>query len=616
LLIFSEPNVKSLKLELSSLRRTNLRPVLAALMCLALLLAAMYSPTTRAAEAKVLHMMLPTAESGFDPAVSSDVSTLSLLENIFEPMLRYDYLARPVRLVPNTLTAMPEVRDEGRTYIFHIKPGIYFTPDPAFKGVRRELTAQDYLYSFKRMYDPALKSPWAYVFEGQVAGDDALRKSARDGKFKITIPVDGLQAPDRYTLQIKLKAADHNFPFLIAMTATGAVAHEIMETYGEQGSNHPVGTGPFMLKEWQRSYKIVLDANPQFHGIFHAAPLTDPADQAIARALEGKRLPRVDRVEVRIMEEHQARVLGFLNKEFDYLEQVPETMSDMVLTEGKLKPELTARGIRLSLFPTLQTYYTYMNMDDPVLGGLTPARIALRRAIVMSRNSDEDIRLIDKGLSIAAQSPLAPDVLGFDPAYRSPARYEPAVANALLDRFGYGQRDKDGFRLNPDGSRLTIVMHSQANITGRLRDEVWAKSLNGIGLRLEIKSDKLSEIIKAGRLGKVMMAEANWMADFPDAQNFYQLLYSANIGRMNYARFNLPAYDRLFEQSLTMDDSPQRTAIYNQMNQLIHFYAPWATRKNPLSADLLQPWLMNYKRHPVDFTNWRYLDVDTALRVK
>ena len=576
------------------------------------------SAAEAAAPVRVLHMMVTTPETGFDPAVVSDIATLNLTENLFDAMLSYDYLARPVKLQPNTLAAMPHISSDGKTYTFRIRPGIFFSADAAFKGKRRELTAADYLYSFKRMYDPALKSPWLYVFEDKVIGDAALRDSAKSGTFNIDTVVDGLQLLDRYTLQIRLKEADANFLFLMAMPATGAVAREVIEAYPGQAASHPVGTGPFKLGEWQRSYKVVLEANRDYHQTFRAGPqqagAEASADQALAKALDGKRLPRVDRVEVRIMEEHQSRVLGFLNRDFDYLEQVPEAVSGMVLADGKLRPELAARGIALSLFPTLQTYYTWMNLDDPVIGGYTRERIALRRAIVMSRNGDEDIRLVDKGLALAAQSPLAPAVLGFDPAYRSPVHYDPVLARALLDRFGYDKRDAKGYRLTPEGKPLTLVMHSQTNSNGRLRDEVWRKSLDAIGLRLEIKGDKHGEIIKASRLGKVMMAEANWIADFPDGQNFYQLLYSGNIGRMNYSRFKLAQYDRLYEQSLALPDSPQRTALYNQLNQLIHAYSPWAIRKHPLSADIRQPWLLNYKRHPVEFTNWRYLDIDVAQR--
>jgi ABC-type transport system substrate-binding protein len=331
----------------------------------------------------------------------------------------------------------------------------------------------------------------------------------------------------------------------------------------------------------------------------------------------------VDKVEVKIAEEFQGRMLGFLNGEYDYLEQVPESMTNMVITHGKLKPDLAARGMQLYRFPVLQTYYMWMNMEDPVLGGYSNEKVALRRAISLSYNSAEDIALLKQGFAIKAESPLPPGVLGYDPHYRSPVPYDPALANALLDRFGYGKRDPDGFRRMPkpggkpgESVPLTLQMSSEATVGGRLRDELWRKCLNAVGLRVVFKSDKKTEIIKASRLGKVQMFESNWIADFPDGDNFYQLLYGPNAGRANYARFNLPAYNERYEQAHKLKDGPARQTLYFEMNQLIHAYNPWVPLTHVLSADIRQPWLKNYKRHPVEFTQWRYLDVDVAERAR
>ena len=586
----------------------------------ALLFAAMPASfaAPQAGAPKTLHMFLSTSETGLDPAVASDIATLSLLENLFDPLLRYDYLARPVKLQGNTATGLPEISPDGLSYTFHIRPGIHFTPDPAFKGRQREVTAADYVYSIKRLYDPTLKSPWSFMFEGKLLGDAALKE-----KFSYATEIPGLQAVDRYTLRIRLAAPDNNFLFYLATPASGVVAREVIEAYPGQAGNHPVGTGPFMLGDWKRSDRIVLLANPASTAVFHATPGSDPADQAIARALEGQRLPRVDRVEVKIAEEFQGRMLGFLNGEYDYLEQVPESMTEMVIANGRLKPELGRRGMQLSRFPVLQTYYMWMNMEDPVLGGYSPDRVALRRAISLGYNNAEDIVLLKKGFAMKAESPLPPGVLGYDPAYRSPVPYDPALANALLDRHGYGKRDPDGFRRQPrrggqpgETEPLTLEMSSEATVGGRLRDELWRKCLNAIGLRVVFKSDKKTEIIKASRLGKVQMFESNWIADFPDGDNFYQLLYGPNAGRANYARFKLPAYDERYEQARRLSDGPERQKLYFEMNQLIHAYNPWVPLTHVLSADIRQPWLKNYKRHPVEFTQWRYLDVDVAERAR
>lgn len=566
-----------------------------------------------AAPAKTLHMFLTSGDNGLDPAVSSDIASLNLMENLFDPLLRYAYLARPVALEPNTLSAMPRVEEQGFSYTFRIKPGIFFTPDAAFKGARREVTAHDYVYSLKRLYDPVLKSPWLFLFEGKIAGDTAL-KAAPGQPFSYDSTIEGLQALDRYTLRIRLTAPDPNFLFYLAMPATGVVAREVVEAYPGQVGNHPVGSGPFLVSEWQRSNKIVLLANPDFRPtVFHAGGAVDAADRALAAALDGKRLPLVARIEVRIVEEFQARMLGFLKGEFDYLEQVPESLADMVLEGGQLKPEFARRGVVLSRFPVLQTYYMWMNMDDPVLGGYLKDKVALRRAIALSYDGADDVTRLKKGLALPAQSPLPPNVLGYDPAYRSPVAHDPALARALLDRFGYVP-GKDGFRTLPDGRPLTLEMHSETGTTGRLRDELWRKSLNGIGLRVVFKSEKKSEINKAARLGKVQLFETNWVADFPDGENFFQLLYGPNSGRANYSRFSLPAYDRLYDEARQLPDTPRRRLLYRDMAQTIHAYNPWVLLTHPISADLLQPWLKNYKRHPVEFTNWRYLDIDMAQR--
>ncbi len=552
-----------------------------------LLIAALLLLAAPAQAEKVLRLLLTSAESSLDPAVASDLASLSLNENLFDPLLQYDYLARPVKLSANT-AALPTISADGLTYTFRLRPGIRFSPDPAFKGQIRELVAQDYVYSIKRLYDPALKSPWLFMFEGKLQGDEALRAGATP--FNIDTDIAGLQAPDRYTLRLRLKQPEPNLLYYLATGATAALAREVVSAWPLEIGNHPVGTGPFKLGQWQRSHRIQLLANPDYH----------------MRAGTEK-LPRADRLEISIVEEAQARVLGFLRGEFDYLEQLPPALSHLVMDGNQLKP--AHRALQLHRFIPLQTYYMWMNLDDPVLGGYTPEKIALRRAIAMSYNREEDIRLLEHGLGIPAQSPLPPDIIGYNPRYRSTQQYNPRLANRLLDRFGYHQRDPDGFRRQADGSNLTLTMHSVASGEGRLRDEVWRKSLTAIGLRVVFVSDKKSEIIKASRLGKVQLFETNWLADFPDGENFLQLLYGANKGRANYARFDLPAFNQRYQAARLLPPGPQRQRLYDEMNQLIEGYAPWVLRMHPVSLDLLQPRVRNHLRHPVALTNWRYLDV-------
>src|SRR6185369_5474133 len=188
------------------------------------------------------------------------------------------YDARPVKLAPSSARDMPAGDAAGTTWTFHLKPGMFFSDDPAFKGRKREVTAEDYVYSIKRLYDPSLKSPWLFMFEDKLAGDEAYK----NGKFDYAKNIEGLQAVDKYTLRIKLKAPDPSFLFYMALPATGAVAREVAEAYGLQMGNHPVGSGPFSVEEWKRSDKITLAANPDYQ-----------------QRYQGRKLPQVDKVEVK-----------------------------------------------------------------------------------------------------------------------------------------------------------------------------------------------------------------------------------------------------------------------------------------------------------------------------
>ena len=565
----------------------------------AVVLTLLLSSAQAADMGKTLHVVLQNGETILDPAQASDINTLSVIENIYDAPLRYDYLARPVAVRPSLLDALPTISADQKTYTLKLRSGIHFTPDPAFGSAPRTLTATDLAYSIQRHYDPSLKSPWLFLLDGKLTGDAALKQN----RFDVDRKIPGITVIDRRTLQITLNRPDNNFLFILAMPALSVVAREVIEAH----RTLPIGTGPYVLKEWQRNTHLLLEANPDFRQVqFDDAGDAAPA---IKRALQGKQLPLIGRIDIRVVEEQQARVLGFLHGDFDALDPLPAPLAGLVLDGTRLKPALAQRGIALTLLPMMELDYLWMNMQDAVLGGYTPARIALRRAIGLAYNRQEDIGTLSKGLALAAQSPLPPNVRGYDPALPKTAEFNPALARALLDRFGYRVDPGTGWRRQPDSSPLVLKMHSLASTTGRLRDELWRRSLSQIGLNVVFENGQFSDLLKAARLGKVQMMDAEWIGDFPDAQNFFQLLYGPNQGSANRARFALPAYDRLYEAADQLPDSPARRALYTQMNQLILGYAPWVMRSFPLWAILQQPWLLNYQRHPVMNTAWRYLDI-------
>jgi ABC-type transport system substrate-binding protein len=563
--------------------------------------------------AKIIRIALPVAESTFDPLQQRDIYSAAITEAIFDAMLQYDYLARPPKLIPNTLEGMPEANAEGTQYTFHLRRGIYFDQDQAFKGERRELTAQDYAYSLRRHFDPRWRSPWLFQFEQKIAGADDLRERAKNtGKFDYDAPIEGIEAVDRYTLRIRLTQPDFTFLYVLATPPSAAMAREVVERYADDIGAHPVGTGPFRLAEWKRSSKIVLEANPGFRNLrFDAAPDDDPEAQAIYARNRGKLLPFVGRVEYDVVEEAQPRWLAFVNGEHDILERVPNEYVNLAVPNGKLAPNLAKRGVSAHRGHEPALFYTVFNMEDPVVGGYTAEKIALRRAISFGYNRDAEIAVIRKGEAVPAEQPIGPGVAGYDPAFVNPLnRYDPPRARALLDLFGYADRDGDGYRELPDGSPLSIEYASSPTLLDRQYDELWKRSMDAIGIRLTFRKATWPELLKAGQLGKLQLRTIGWLANIPDADNFLQQLYGPNGGQSNDARFRLEAYDSVYRRAKRLPDSPERDSLYRELSRLAVVYAPWKLGIYRIETYLAQPWVSGYKPHPTMRSVLRYVDVD------
>jgi len=582
------------------------------------LAAALLAAAAHAAPQKVLRVAFLIAETNFDPAATSDLYSNNIIEEIFDSPLTYDFLARPAKLKPQTLEAMPEVTDNGRTYLLKLRKNIYFADDPVFKGQKRELVAKDYEYAFKRIMDPAVRSPNTWLLEGRVAGmEEAVERAKKAGKFDYDAPLPGIEVLDRYTLRIRLAKPDYNFLYILAMPNVGAQAREVVEAYGADIGAHPVGTGPYRLAEWKRSAKIVIERNPNFREEYYEAepPADDPISQQLYKENKGKRLPICDRVEVAIIEESQPRWLAFLNNELDWI-NLPYEFLNMALPGGKLSPALQREGVRYIPDIEVVTVYMYYNMKDPVVGGYTPEKVALRRAINLSYNDEENAELLRNGTAIEAKSLAAPGVLGYDPNFNIGKSYDPAKAKALLDMFGYVDRDGDGYREMPDGKPLTFVYATDPSQLSRLFTQSWKKALDAVGIRMEVDVAKWPDHRKKSKAGKLMSWERAWGADYPDGENFYQLLYGPNCGSSNDGCFQLPEFDRLYEEAAGLPPGPERTVIYQKMERLIAAYAPFKNIVHRKYNYMLQPWTLGWRRHPIMHDQYRFINIDAEARAK
>ncbi|MFN7571970.1 MAG: ABC transporter substrate-binding protein [Betaproteobacteria bacterium] len=573
-----------------------------------------------AGTARVLRYAFQIAETGFDPAQISDLYSRYVTAHIFDAPLAYDHLARPYKLKPSLAAALPDVSADFRVYTIRFRPGIYFADDPAFRGQRRELVAADFAYSIKRIYDPRWKSPsYSLLAENRIQGLQALRDAALAGQpFDYDRPVAGLQVLDRYTLRVELDVPAPRFNYVLAAPDVwGAVAREVVEFYGDEVMAHPVGTGPFRLAEWRRSSRIVLERNPGYREQFYEAePNADDADgQAVARRLAGRRLPMLDRVEIYIVEENQPRWLAFLNGEHDLLDRVPLDFANVAIPGGRLAPGLARQGVQMFRVLGADVTLTIYNMDDPVVGGYSPERVALRRALNLALDVPAEIRLVRRGQAVPAQTIVPPHTFGYRPGLRTEmGEHSLTRARALLDLFGYVDRDGDGWREQPDGSPITLEISTQPDQITRQFDELTKKNLAALGIGVRFKVAKWPENLKAVRAGKFMLWSLGSTAASPDGQQSLERAYGKSIGAQNYARFKRGDFDAIYERMKALPDDPSRQALFDEANRIFVAYAPYRVHVHRIITDLAWPWLIGYRRPTVWNRFWEYLDVDPALR--
>ncbi len=465
-----------------------------------------------------------------------------------------------------------------------------------------------------------MKSPnFSSLDEEGIEGLGALRDAALRGTkpFDYDAPIDGLRTLDRYTMQVRLRVTRPRFLLnLCDSSQYGAVAREVVEFYGDDIMGHPVGTGPYRLKQWRRSSRIVLERNPTFRKmLYDAEPNADDLQgQAWLAKFKGRRLPLNDGVEISIVEEGQARWLSFQNGQIDYV-RVPAEFGNIAMPNGQLAPNLAKKSISARRYVNPDVALSYFNMDDPVVGGYTPEKVALRRAVALAYDVDREIRIVRRGQAVPAQAPMPPGTFGYDPAFRTDnGTFDPARAQGLLDTYGYLDRDGDGWRELPDGSPLVLTMASESSQLDRQMNETWQKSMAAVGLRIQFSIAQWPENYKASRAGKLQMWFLGNTATKPDAQEFLEFMYSPSIGSADLARFKLPAFDAIYARLSVMPDGPERAALFLEASKLVTAYMPYRIHVHRVNTDLTQPWITGWREALFRRESWQFVEVDPGMR--
>jgi len=546
-----------------------------------------------------------------DPHQWTDTYSNRVGSGIFEALYEWDYLARPTKLVPNTAAGLPEITDGGKKWIIRVTPGIFFTDDPVFNGKPRELVAEDYVYSFKRVLDPNLRRGGAAITTDAIAGARAAVDAARKpgSKFDYDAPIDGLRALDRYTIQIRL--VEPNYSIVeTQLAAIFAVAREVVAAAGGDIAARPVGTGPYHLKEWKRGSRLLLSANPNYRKITFPES-ADPERAVLVRSMQGKSLPQIGSIEVSIINEEQPRMFEFDRGNLDYIELAGEA-ADRLLVNGKLKPEYAARGIEFYELPQSFVRFTYFNLDDPVVGGFGKERIALRRAIALAFDTDSLVRVAYGGWARPLNQLIPPGVTAHDPKVSSKSHYDPAAARALLDRSGYSKLDSERYRLDPDGKQLTVTLVTRPGTLWREWETLWKKNMDAIGLRMKFRELPTQDQLKEMNAGNFQMALRGYGGS---PLGFLELaqLQSTQTPLINPSRFKLPEYDRLYAQYLALQTGSAQTLLATQMSEIARTYVPIIPHVVEVGSQFTQPWLQGYFASDFGFY-WKYLDIDLARR--
>jgi ABC-type transport system substrate-binding protein len=542
----------------------------------------------------------------FDPAQASDSYSNQSQFQIYEALYEYKYLARPYDIQPCLAAALPEISADGKVYTLRVRTDIEFQDDPAFPGGKgRRITAHDFVYSIKRLTDIRTQTYGWWIFDGKVAGLNDFRTASEklpplpDSVHPALYDreVAGLRALDDSTVRIELTRPFPYFKYILAMPYAALVAHEAVDAYGPEFLNHPVGTGPYVLKEWRRGLRLTFVRNPKYRHGFYPSEGTAADSAAGLLADAGKPLPFIDRAELYIYNETQPMWLNFLRGNLDRSSIPKDNYSQAVTPARSLRSEFAQKGIRMTRVWQLDLTYICFNMLDPVLG----KNRKLRQAMQLGYDVETVIDRFYNGRGIRAQSLVPPELAGYDSTFRSPfGEYNPVRARKLLAEAGF-----------PGGKGLPeFVFLTVSSTEARQRGEHFAQNMAAIGIKVKVESCTWPEYLERMQVSKFQLVGASWMADYPDPENFLQLLYGPNKPPgENNASYQNSEYDKLFDHMTRLQDGPERSAIIGRMKAIAAEDAPWIFAVHRVAEVLSYQRMGNMKPHAVAESPIKYYKV-------
>jgi oligopeptide transport system substrate-binding protein len=552
---------------------------------------------------KVFYDRRATAHKSLDPPRQFDSASAELVMNVYDTLLEYHYLARPYRVAPNLVTELPEKQADGKTYVFRLKRGIRFHDDPYFEGgVGRELVADDAIYSIKRFADANVNVKSWVLMAGFVAGLDGFRAKTRElgqGVDYDAHDVAGLRVIDSHTFEVEFARESPLALFPFAMTSLSIVPREAVEKYGDEFASHPVGTGPFFIKQFSRRGTMILARNPNYHGVYPSEGSPGDAKRGLLAAA-GKPTPFLDEIHMPLIEEQQPAMLKFRRGEIDWIGINKDDFPNMAYKaeDGSfhLKDEF-AQLYHSYAAPQLSAEYIVFNLKDPLVG----ANKALRQAIAWAIDTPGYIDLLLNGrglpLSTIVPHPIAGSQNDVDFDYY---HQDKEKAKAKLAEAGFP---------NGEGLPELLIEYRSATKDSRQSFEFLRNELADVGIRAKANFSTFSAFLRKIETGNFQISGSGWAADYPDGENFYQLVYGPNqTPGPNASTFANEEYDALYEQIRFMANGPERFALFVRMSEIIKEEVPIFLRFNGVSFGMYQKNIHNFKRHMLVDKPYKYLD--------
>lgn len=549
---------------------------------------------------KELSVTVTAKVKGFDPVDAGDTYSSNEIARVYEGLLSYHYLKRPYELIPNLAESMPEVSEDGLTYTFTIKKGVKFHDNKCFKdGKGRELKANDFVFSIKRMADAKNISTGWWLLDGKLKGLNEWRdKYSGAEKVNYDEAVEGLQALSDYKLQFKLTKPYPQFLYALAMVYTYAVPKEAVEFYGKEFINNPVGTGPFITGTYTQSNRIEYTKNPNYRDVFYPTEGSEEDKKAGLLADAGKKLPLVEKIVVNIQTESQPAWLSFEKGKTDFF-GIPKDNFDAVVNPNQgITDAYAKKGISLEVTPDLDITYIAFNHEDP----LFKSNRKLRQAMSLAYNGEESNVLFYNDRGILAQTILPPGIGGYDKDYKNPYRqFNIEKAKKLLAEAGY-----------KDGKGLPVIQYdTTATTVSRQMAEYFRKQMSQIGIKVQVNTNTWPQLTKKVKTKQSQMFGMAWLGDYPDAENFLQLLYGPNAAPgPNGSNYNNPEFNKMFDIATKMQPGPERAAMYKKIAQQAAEDVAYIYGVHRTSFVVKHSWLKNYKFSTFSHGNSKYLNID------